>query len=351
MVIEMANAFSAVSRFRAFALLILFGLIGHFAQLITEDRFWDAEYRAAMWISPGWHLDIHPLISLALAACLLSAVLAGLMVRKRVMLAIVAVLYILHFFSYPFRIRNHMTFMLATQGFLLLSLLVTRTERTKASELSQSTNVLIDNQICNGLAVILVINYFFAGFHKLNTAFLSFDSTVSEGAGTIQSFLSAGHISSHAPHWLLVLLLPGAIFCEMVLPTLIWKVGSLRELFILIMLAFHFPMVTSLGASDYPMIAIAFYPVLFTENHWSAFEHELVKRWNWMNIVGALAGIAAHWRFTVEWTPNTVYGIFVAGLWGFAAVTLAKCFFARLAKQPVMQTQTAYTKETLSPPL
>jgi hypothetical protein len=335
--LEMAKAFSAVPRFRAFALLILFGLIGHFAQLVTEDRFWDAEYRAAMWISPGWHLDIHPLISLALAACLLCAVVAGLVVRKRVMSAIVALFYILHFFSYPFRIRNHMTFMLATQGFLLLSLLVTRTARTRASELSQSTNVLIDNHICNGLAVILLINYFFAGFHKLNTAFLSFDLNVSEGAATIQSFLSAGHISDHAPHWLLVLLLPGAILCEMVLPTLIWTIGSVRELFILIMLAFHFPMVTTLGASDYPMIVIAFYPVLFTEGHWAAFEHELLTRWNWMNVVGVIVGIAAHWRFTVEWTPNTVYGIFVAGLWGFAAVTLTKCSIARVATQPAVQ--------------
>jgi hypothetical protein len=70
-----------------------------------------------------------------------------------------------------------------------------------------------------------------------------------------------------------------------------------------------------------------------------------LKRWNWMNVVGACVGIAAHWRFIVELTPNTVYGIFVAGLWGFAAVTLAKCSIARLTKQPVMQAQTAYTEE------
>jgi hypothetical protein len=33
-------------------------------------------------------------------------------------------------------------------------------------------------------------------------------------------------------------------------------------------------------------------------------------------------------------------------LWGFAGVTLAKCFIARLAKQRVVQPQTAYTNGT-----
>jgi hypothetical protein len=342
----MAYMFSAISRFRAFALLVLFGLIGHFAQLISEDRFWNAEYRTAMWISPGWHLEIHPVISLVIAVLLLCAVVSGIVFRKRFILGIVAVLYVLHFFSYPFRIRNHMTFMLATQGYLFLSLLVTRTLRTKASDLRNPSTALIDNQICNGLALILVINYFFAGFHKLNTAFLSFESSLSVGAGTVEGFLGAGQISYYAPHWLLALLLPGAIFCEMALPSLIWKSDYFRELFILIMLAFHFPMVTTLGAADYPMIVVAFYPVLFTQHRWSAFEHELLRRWNWMNAIGAIAGIAAHWWFTVEWTPNAVYGILVAGVWGFAAVTLAKCFLARLARQPVVQPQTAHTNET-----
>jgi hypothetical protein len=346
MITGMANMFSAAPRFRTFALLVLFGLIGHFAQLISEDRFWDAEYRTAMWISPGWHLEMNPVISLAIAVLLVFAVFSGIVLRKRFILGIVAVFYILHFFSYPFRIRNHMTFMLATQGFLLVSLLVTRTLRTKANDLRHSSTALIDNQICTGLAWILVINYFFAGFHKLNTAFFSFDSSVSVGAGTIEGFLGAGQISYYAPHWLLALVLPGAIVCEMVLPTLIWRSDSFREVFILIMLAFHFPMVTTLGAADYPMIVIAFYPVLFSETRWSTFEHELLKRWNWVNVVGAFVGIAAHWWFTPDWTPNTAYGIFVAGLWGFAAVTLAKCFIARLARQSVVQPQTAYTNET-----
>jgi hypothetical protein len=338
--------FSAVPRFRAFALLVLFGLVGHFAQLISEDRFWDAEYRTGMWISPGWHLEIHPVISLVIAVCLLGAVVGSMVLRTRLMLGVVAVLYVLHFFSYPFRIRNHMTFMLATQGFLLLSLMATRTLRAKASDLRNAAILQVDNQICGGLAAILIVNYFFAGFHKLNTAFFSFDPSLSVGAGTIAGFLEAARISDYAPHWLLALLLPGTVVCEMLLPTLIWKSDFFRELMILIMLAFHFPMVTTLGAADYPMIVVAFYPVLFTQDQWSAFEHDLLKRWDWTNVVGMFAGIAADWRFTGEWTPNAVYGILVSALWGFVAVTLAKRFIARVVGQSMMQTQTAYADET-----
>src|SRR5262245_24668519 len=171
--------FSADLRFRAFGFLILFGLIGHFAQLVSDDRFWDAQSRTEMWISPGWHLEIHPVVSLAIAVLLLLAVLSGIVWRKRFLLGIVAVLYVLHFFSYPYRIRNHMTFVLATQVFLLLSLLVTRTFGTKSSELNNPPTVLIDRHICNGLALILVINYFFSGFHKLNKVFFSFVTVLS----------------------------------------------------------------------------------------------------------------------------------------------------------------------------
>jgi hypothetical protein len=312
-------------RLRAFTVLILFGLIGHFCQLISEDKFWNAEYRADMWISPGWHLELHPVIPLVAAAGLLIAVLCGICFRSRAWLGAIGFLYICHFFTYPFRIRNHMTFMLTSLAFLSVSLLATDTIRSQGSELKNPRIARIDNQICIGLALILVINYFFAGFHKLNTAFLALDSALSPGADTIEMFLSTGKISSYAPYWLLAILLYGTLLCEMIVPTLMWRVSAVREFLILVMLVFHFPMVSTMAASDYPMIAVAFYPTLFAERDWSIVEHRLLNRWNWMNFAGALAVIAAHIRFTFLWTPNTVYGILVAGLWGFAAVGLARC--------------------------
>src|SRR5262245_49642149 len=59
------------SRLRAFSMLICFGLIGHICQLISEDRFWDPQARTAMWISPGWHLALHPLVPLTVGFALL----------------------------------------------------------------------------------------------------------------------------------------------------------------------------------------------------------------------------------------------------------------------------------------
>jgi len=209
--------------------------------------------------------------------------------------------------------------------FLLLSLLITGTYQGKRVELENSRTASIDNQICRGLALILLIDYFFAGFHKLNTAFLSFDANLSPGVEAIDSFLAAGKISSHAPQWLLGTLLPGILFCEMIVPTVMLSFAAVREFFILVMFAFHFPMISTMGASDYPMIIVAFYPTLFSRSQWSTVEDELLRRWNWMNLMGALLGVFTHLWFTVRWTPNTSYGILVAALWGFAAVALARC--------------------------
>jgi hypothetical protein len=306
-------------RVAAIGMLLVPGFVGHFTQLAGEDAPWAEWAQLRYFHTPGWHLFLPPAIPAAIGLALAGSVIGLAIRRTRPWWIAIVVLYAAHYLTYPYRIRNHMTHMLA-------ELLVLGGVWAIAWMNGQrGPSARVDRIAANGMAAILCVTYFFAALHKVNESFLAFDATLSSAVGGLTTFWIYGDLGSEPPRWAMAVAIYGTIAIEALAPIIAWRVTALRVPAILVLFAFHFPHVAVMDVADYPMIASAFYPALFSRAHFRIFSRHL--RPNALTLAGGAIGVAAQLWF-MPWIGSlTVFGIFVAGLWGYASGAMIRMVF------------------------
>lgn len=333
-------------RLRVYALLLVPGFVGHTLQLTAEDTPWNSVAYGRYFWTPGWHQALSPwvptLIAFALIGCVLGLGLSALRnpVTTRVFawksprfwLLCTALAYSAHYLTYPFRIRNHMSHMLASLGGVLVVWLAfwlgERKERARTHDL-----LGYDDAALRILALMTCVTYFYAGLHKFNWAFLDL-RVDAEGASVsgssavdgLTTFSIYGDLGSQ-PWWLeRAVAAWGTVFIEMVVPILAWRLPRIRTLAVSVLMLFHVPHVAVMDVADYPMIACASYAAFFSREHAEALAPSLrLSRWN---VIGAALGIATQLWFMPFWGRLTIFGILVLALWGYAMGSFAHAHFA-----------------------
>ena len=308
-------------RVRAFAALMLPCFIGHAIQLLDEDKPWTELAARRYWITPGWHLHLPPAVPIALAGLLVLAVVAVAVRRDRASMLALFAAYAAHYFTYPFRIRNHMTTMLFGLGVLALVWGVARASGALREPDPRARTV--DRMAARGLAAVITVQYLFAGLHKLNPVFT--DASVDSPSVAIQgltTFWIYGDLGSVPPAWARGLAAWGSIAIELTAAPIAWLAPRFAFGAVLVLLAFNVPIVSALDIADYPMIASAFFPALLTRAQWRLLAPQLrPSRWT---ALGAVAGGATQLWFMPWWGPMSAYGICVLALWGWAVGALAR---------------------------
>ncbi len=314
------RAVSVDGRLRAIALLLPMALLGHTLQLLGEDTPWAPHAWARYWRTPGWHLYLPPWMVVAIAGALIVATLGLATRRTRPWLAAVIMTYAAHYLTYPYRIRNHMTLMLASLLAVAVAWGLGATLREGGRRLIDLQGRgpgarLVDRQAVRGVAVVLCVTYFFAGLHKTNEGFLAFDERSAAFRG-VQDFWVWGDLGAVAPPWAVAVATYGTLVVEYAFPIVALLVPRLTAPCVVGLMCFHFPHVAVMNVADYPMLASAFYPALFTAARWRLLERELYARSRW-NVVGALVGAAAQLWWMPWWGELTIFGIGVMAIWGW----------------------------------
>lgn len=302
-------------RLRAYLLLLVPSMVGHTLQLTNEDEPWSPDSWDRAAITPGLHLFLSPWVPLVIAVGLAAATVALAMRPSRERFLAFAGLYAAHYLTYPWRIRNHMTTMLGGLGVVALVWLVARASGALTAPPSQARRV--DAMAVRGLGLVITVQYFFAGLHKLNPGFLDVtgESVSSAVDGTTMLWVY-GDLGSAPPLAALYLAAWGTVILELGAPALALLVPRLGPLVIAVLFLFHMPHVAVMNVADYPMIASAFYPALLS--HRDALRiarHFGASRYT---VGGALLGATTQLWFMPWWGGLTVFGIFVLGLWGWA---------------------------------
>jgi hypothetical protein len=316
------NDVSKDPRLRIYAWLLLPALVGHFIQLLGEDMPWAARASLRYWNTPGWHLWLPPWVPYGIAAGLGVAVIGLAIRRRRAWMVAVIVLYVGHYLSWPFRIRNHMSHMLFTLlalgGVWLLGRRSIKTDRTAV----------------NGIAAVLCVTYFFAALHKTNDHFLSFDPALSSAVEGLTAFHIYGDLGSQPSRPAIALAVYGTVLIEALAPVIAWRVHKLRVPAILVLFAFHFPHVAVMNVADYPMIASISYVALFSPAHVRlVLRHARPNAWN---VTGAALGVAAQLWFMPYGGALMVFGLFVCGSWGWAAGSMLRTYRGALPRTRAM---------------
>ena len=293
-------------RLRAYAALLVPAFVGHTIQLLGEDLPWQPHAWSRYWTQPGWHLFVPWWAVVAIAVGLAVAVVGIAIRRTRPWLVALVPLYVAHYLTYPFRIRNHMSHMFF--GMVMLGGVWLAGRRRNPEE--------VDRAAVRGLALVLCITYFFAGFHKINDAFLSIGPD-SSAASAITDFVRYAGLGSEAPAWAKWCAAYGAVGIECVVPIVAWRSTRLRVPALLTLMLFHFPMVSAMNVADYPMIVAASYPCLFSRTDFERLlQHLGPSRWT---LTGAAVGVLMQLWAMPWWGALTIFGLFVMGLFGWSA--------------------------------
>jgi hypothetical protein len=348
-------------RLRLVMLFLVPGFVGHTIQLTAEDVPWDAGAWERYWWTPGWHLYVEPWMVAAIAVLLGLAVLGMggtaawdaplrrvIELRSARLWAIgVIVLYAAHYLTYPYRIRNHMSHMLASTGvigitWLVLALREGRLDPRRADRLAM-----------DGVALITCVTYFFAGLHKLNANFtnIAVDADGSSLVGSsavdgLRTFFVYGDLGEHPPAWLRWVAAWGTIVIETCVPLIAWRVRRARLLAVATLCAFHVPHVAVMDVADYPMIASSFYPALFSRAE--ARIYAPFFRPSWWNVAGAALGVAIQVWFIPWWGRLTIFGIFVLAFWGWSLASIVHAIVVRRGKADAARGRPATAGESKS---
>ena len=313
-------------RLRAYMLLLVPGFVGHTIQLLAEDEPWEGYALQRFWITPGWHLYLPTWAPIAIAVLLGIAALVmgaqGAMGRpRRATLLAVAGLYAAHYLTYPFRIRNHMTTMLS--GLVVVSAVwlvayASGVLRDGKAGQGKDRGRTVDRIAVSGLGVMIAVQYFFAGLHKINTGFLDPDPEgPSAAVSGLTTFWMYGDLGSVPPGWAVVLAIYGTIAIELAAPIVALGIPRLALPTIAILMAFHVPHIACMNVADYPMIASAFYPALVP--HAQARRIARHMRPSFATVGGAALGVAVQLWFMPWWGRLTIFGILVLAIWGWLA--------------------------------
>jgi len=314
-------------RLQAFGLLMVPAFIGHAIQLLGEDTPWAPHAWARYWTQPGWHLHLDPEIPSLIAVALAAAVIGLAVRRTRPWILAIVVLYWLHYLTYPYRIRNHMTHMFATLTMVGGVWLIAWASGAVDPRGRGPRPRLVDRYAVDGAALVLCITYFFAGFHKINADFLSVGD-MSSAAAAVTDFWRYGDIGHMPPVWVRALAAWGTVVIECAVPIVAWRFARLRVLAILVLFAFHFPMISTMNVSDYPMITLMSYPLLFSKGHFRILARHLLRP-SKANVAGAVIGMALQAWFIPWWGALTIFGLFVMALYGWSAGSMIEMVRAR----------------------
>lgn len=285
--------------------LLVPAMVGHFLQLCGEDVPWAPWAAARYYNTPGLHLALPPVVPYGIFVALAIAVLATLVWRRRRLAYAVLVLYLAHYLTWPFRIRNHMSHMFFSVCALGGVWLLGRRDRET------------DAVAVNGLAAVTCVTYAFAALHKMNAHFFAFDASHSSAVEGLTTFWIYGDLGQTPPSAAMAIAIWGTVIIEALAPILAWRVKRLRVPLILVLFAFHFPHVAVMNVADYPMIASLGYVAFFDRAHFDhVLRHAGPSRWT---VAGATVGIAAQLWWIPWWGALTIFGIFVCALWGWAA--------------------------------
>lgn len=312
-------------RLRGYLVLLLPSLLGHVLQIVSEDEPWTEAARDRAYVNEGWHLLLPEWVPWALAIALgLAAVALGVaLARDRgvrpAFLALTAC-YSAHYLTYPWRIRNHMTTMLAGLGVVALVWIVARLRGALVPGRSLARTV--DGAAVRGLGVVIAVQYFFAGLHKMNAGFLDLrEDGLSTGVAGLTDFWIYGDLGSVPPAWARYLATRGTVAIELAAPLVALLVPRLAPLAIAVLMLFHVPHVAVMNVADYPMIASAFYAALLTPRQAHAIFRRLgPSRWT---LAGAALGIATQLWFMPYWGGLMAFGVFVLALWGWTLGAIA----------------------------
>lgn len=323
----------ADARVRVFVAMLAMSFYGHALQLY-EDTPWREIAMRRFWATPGWHLFLPVWAPIVIGVALAIAGLIAAITRNRVALVVTLALYLAHYLTYPWRIRNHMTTMLMGIGVVSLVWLAARASGALVPGNARSRQV--DRVASTGLAAVIVVQYFFAGLHKTNAIFL--DPSVggpSPAMAGVQFLWMFGSLGDHPPGWIGWIATYGSVAIETMVPVIAWRVRRLTLPAIVVMLAFHVPHVTSMGVADYPLMASTFYPSLMSRGQWRIVSRNLrPSRWT---ISFAVIGAAVQLWFMPWWNHMNTYGLVVLALWGFVAgaivQAIARSALARSARR------------------
>lgn len=304
-------------RLQTFGLLLVPAFVAHVIQMLGEDRPWEPLALERYWYQPGWHLFLPPWVPAVIGVLLFSAVIGLAIRRRRNWLVAIIALYWMHYLTFPFRIRNHMSHMFF--GLTMLGVVwITGWLSGAANLRGEGPRVrVVDAMAVKGLALVLCITYFFAGLHKINANFLSIGEA-STAAASITQFWVYADLGTVPPDWVKWCAAYGTIFMECCVPIVAWRVRRLRVPAILALMLFHYPMVSTLNVSDYPMIVSAYYPCLFSVGHFRVLLRYAMRISRW-TVGGAVIGAAMQVWAIPWWGELTIFGIFVLALWGWAA--------------------------------
>ncbi len=318
-------------RLRWYCALLVPCFVGHVLQIHSEDEPWAEWAWENALVNGGWHQLMPDWVPWAVAAALgVSIALLGVALlwrrHERVAFLTLTTFYFLHYVTYPWRIRNHMTTML---GGLVVVALVWGIAWAKGAFDGEATfGRRVDRMAVKGLGVVIAIQYFFAGLHKINAGFLdpSVDGTSAAIAG-LTEFWIHGDLGSVPPAWARYAATYGTVVIEMGAPLLALLRPRLAPLCIAVLMAFHFPQVAVMNVADYPMIASTSYVGLLTLSDAHAIARRLrPSRWT---LAGALAGAGLQLWFMPYWGALMVFGIFVMALWGWALGAMVHAQWAR----------------------
>jgi hypothetical protein len=308
-------------RLVAFNVLVPLGLLAHLMRwsfiLLPGIPAPAGRSHTVVWAraTAGWQGFV-PWWLAALEIAVMAVCAVGIVLRRdRRWALVLSATALVHYFTFPIRTPNHLTVLVVALTTQSLVWLVGRRQGATAAE--------TDGQAVRALAGVMAIAYFFAGLHKINSAFLSVVPGESPGADGLLAFFRNGHLPE-PPHWALVAVAGyGTILAECVAPIAALFLPSLRVFLLLFLLVFHFPQHTAIGAIDYPLIATSFFPLFFRREEWTAL-CERLPRLKAIGIPVAAVIVVLDLWFSKPINLETVFGAFVAALWGyFAAAALS----------------------------
>lgn len=329
-------------RLRAVLVLLAPAFLGHAVQLAAEDARADAWER--YWTTPGWHLWLPPAMPLGIGVLLAVAVLAmslsalrdaprrrtrdarvGVALgAPRAWLVVVTLLFIAHYVTFPFRIRNHMGHLLALLGGASLALAVLRLSRERVPPRPMDALVL------QSIVLMTCVTYAFAGLHKLNAAFLDVDlhdasGPLSAGARAVAVVWRRVGLDGPPPTTLQHLAVWGTVALELFAPLLAWRAPRVRVVAIASLLAFHALTILAMPAADYALIVCAGLPAFVSRAEALRLAPQL--RPSRANALGAALGVLAQATLgpaRSSISSMSMLGALALGLIGWCGAALAR---------------------------
>jgi hypothetical protein len=253
----LARPLASDLRFQMFGLLFALGLLGHEVLFVLEQqRTGPLTDYLARWtaIKPslGWPTELGLAIH---AANALLALLLLALPRKRELLGLAAVPFWLSLLASPERTSAHSSLLAAALLVVLVFDLAELWERRVAGGGPTPTDWYRWTLI--GLMLLLSLTYLFSAFHKLNPVWFSYRD--GKAVDFIKEFVQALNLPRGGLAVALgYLAMYGTVVLEAGVPLLLLRRTRLLGFFLGLLL--HLPML-GFGVLDFPIVALAFYPL------------------------------------------------------------------------------------------